>query len=102
MPPLTYSSSDTDSGSSHEGLEIFPTPMRKDGEMSGETEKGYNTHMIVVGSEEANLTDNDSISITGDSGKNGAGDEHIDRISLLKDIYTTTMMIEDEPGPESQ
>ena len=49
--------------------------------------------MVVVGSEEANPTDDDSAFITGDMGNNGAGDRHINRISLLKDIYTTTRMI---------
>ena len=68
--------------------------------MSGEAEKGYNTHMIVVGSEEADPMDYDGGSITGDMGNNGAGDEHINRISLLKDIYRTTRMLEDDPGPE--
>ena len=34
-------------------------------------------------------------------GNSCAGDEHIDRVSLLKDIYTTTRMIENDPGPES-
>ena len=45
----------------------------------GETSKGYNTHLIVVGSEEADSTDDDSVSITGDMGNNRAGDEHVDR-----------------------
>ena len=49
MPLLTYSSSDTESGSSHEESEILPPRARKDGEMGGEiVTKGYNIHLIVV------------------------------------------------------
>ena len=70
MPPLTYSSSDTDSRSSYEGLEIFYQPVMMDGE-------GYNTHMVVIGSEEAILMDDDSVSITGDMRNNGERDGHI-------------------------
>jgi hypothetical protein len=82
MPQLTYSSSDTESGSSHDGLEIFPPPARTEGEMSEETEtKGYNTNMIVVGSEEADMMDDGSNSPTRGMGKNLAGDEHVNRIS---------------------
>ena len=90
MPPLTYSSSDTESGRSHEESKILPPLARKDGEMGREIEtKGYNTHLIVVGSEKANLTDDDSVSVTGGMGNNHAGDEHVDRVPLLKDIYMT-------------
>ena len=56
--------------------------------------------MIVVGPEEADPPDDDGVFITGDMGNNGAGDENIDRISLLKDIYTTTRTMEDDPGPQ--
>ena len=49
MPRLTYSSTDTDSRSSHERLEIFHQPVMMDGEACGEAKKGYNTHMVVKG-----------------------------------------------------
>ena len=62
--------------------------------------KGYNTYLIVVESEEADLTDDDIISATGGMGNTCAGDEHIDRVSLLNDIYTTTRMIGNDPGPK--
>ena len=95
MPPLTHSSSDTESESRHEESEILP-PL-----MSGKIEtKGYNTHLIVAGSDEADLTDDDSVSVTGGMGNIHAGGEHIDRVSLLEDIYTTTRMIGDVPGLE--
>ena len=35
MSPLTYSHSDTESGSGHEESEIFPPPLRKSGETRG-------------------------------------------------------------------
>ena len=100
MPPLTYSSSDTDSRSSYEGLEIFYQPVMMDGEACGEARKGYNTHMVAIGSKEANLVDDDSVSITGDMRDGGERDGHTDRTSLLKDIYTTMRMIGVDQRPE--
>ena len=43
-------------------------------------------HLIVVGSEEADLTDDDNMLVTGGMRNNRAGGEHVNRISLLKDI----------------
>ena len=77
MPPLTYSSSDTDSRSSHEGPELSHRQVVMDDEVREETKKGYNTHMVVIGSEEAILMDDDSVSITGDMRNNGERDGHI-------------------------
>ena len=70
------------------------------GEVCGRARKGYKTHMFVVGSAKANPLNDNIVSITGDTGNNGVGDGHIDRISLLKDIYKTTRMIEVDPRPE--
>ena len=58
-------------GSGHEESEIFPPPLRKGGVMRGEmgtTTKGCNTHLIVVGSEEADLADDEDVSITDEMG----------------------------------
>ena len=49
IPPLTYSSSDTDSRSSHEGPEVSHQNILIDDE---ETRQRYNTHTVVIGSEE--------------------------------------------------
>ena len=70
------------------------------GEVCGRARKGYKTHMFVVGSAKANPLNDNIVSITGETGNNGVGDGHIDRISLLKDIYTTTRMIDVDPRPE--
>ena len=87
IPPLTYSSSDTDSRSSHEGTELSHQQVVMDDEAYEETKKGYNTHMVVIGSEEANLVDDNNDSITGDMRDGDAKDEHTDRTSLLKDDW---------------
>ena len=100
MPQLTYSSSDTDSRSSHEGPDLSHQQVVMDGEAYEETRKEYNTYMVAIGSKEANLVDDDSISITGDMRDGGDRDEHTDRTSLLKDIYMTTRMIGVDQRPD--
>ena len=52
-----------------------------------------------MGCEEADLTDDDRISVTWGMENSCEKDEHIDRVSLLNDIYTTTRMIRNDPGP---
>ena len=71
MPPLTYSSSDIDSRSSHEGPELSHRQVVMDDEVREETKKGYNTHMVVIGSKEANQVDDDSVFIKEDTRDDG-------------------------------
>ena len=42
-----------------------------DGELYEETRKGYNTHMVVIGSKEANQVDDDSVFIKEDTRDDG-------------------------------
>ena len=62
--------------------------------------KGYTTYLIAVGSEDTYLPDDDNTSVTGGMWNSREGEKYNNRVSLLKDVYTTTRMIGDDPGPE--